>query len=169
MDSLNQPLLTPRRFDNNRFLGLSEHRFLSAGRIWQHIKRLRLCQPFFGDWINSETVEIRKLKFTIPILTYKYKFRSHFSSWFSKFELDCFIYIWEDTKIKASVISNLEFGGWNEVFGDKHLTAASLDRVIHHGQILSFSGESFRFKEAMANRKRESKEGFKLTNNGLTS
>lgn len=67
------------------------------------------------------------------------------------------------------VTSNLEFGRWNEVFGDKHLTAALLDRVIHHGHILSFSGESFRFKEAMTNRKRESKEGFKLTNNGLTS
>ena len=67
------------------------------------------------------------------------------------------------------VTSNLEFGRWNEVFGDEHLTAALLDRVIHHGHILSFSGESFRFKEAMANRKRESKEDFKLTNNELTS
>jgi len=67
------------------------------------------------------------------------------------------------------VTSNLEFGRWNEVFGDEHLTAALLDRVIHHGHILSFSGESFRFKEAMANRKREPKEGFKLINNELTS
>jgi len=67
------------------------------------------------------------------------------------------------------VTSNLEFGRWNEVFGDEHLTAALLDRVIHHGHILSFSGESFRFKEAMANRKEGPKDSFQLTNNGLTS
>src|SRR6056297_3351989 len=67
------------------------------------------------------------------------------------------------------VTSNLEFGRWNEVFGDEHLTAALLDRVVHHGHILTFSGESFRFKEAMTNRKEATKDSYKLTNNGLTS
>jgi len=52
------------------------------------------------------------------------------------------------------VTSNLEFGRWNEVFGDDRLTAALIDRVIHHSHILAFTGKSFRFKEAMANRKK---------------
>jgi len=66
------------------------------------------------------------------------------------------------------VTSNLEFGRWNEVFGDEHLTAALLDRVIHHGHILSFSGESFRFKEAMANRKTKGEGGYELSEGALS-
>jgi len=62
----------------------------------------------------------------------------------------------------------LEFGRWNEVFGDEHLTAALLDRVIHHGHILSFSGESFRFKEAMANRKTKQEDGYELSEGALS-
>lgn len=50
------------------------------------------------------------------------------------------------------VTTNLEFGRWNEVFGDEKLTAALLDRVIHHAHILTFTGKSYRFQEAMANR-----------------
>jgi len=66
------------------------------------------------------------------------------------------------------VTSNLEFGRWNEVFGDQHLTAALLDRVIHHGHILSFSGESFRFKEAMSNRKKSGEGRYELSNGPLS-
>jgi len=50
------------------------------------------------------------------------------------------------------VTSNLEFGRWNEVFGDDKLTAALIDRVVHHAHILAFTGESYRFKQAMAKR-----------------
>lgn len=49
------------------------------------------------------------------------------------------------------VTSNLEFGRWNKVFGDDRLTAALIDRVVHHSHILAFTGKSFRFQEAMAN------------------
>ena len=66
------------------------------------------------------------------------------------------------------VTSNLEFGRWNEVFGDEHLTAALLDRVIHHGHILTFSGESFRFKEAMSNRKKSGEGRYELSNGPLS-
>ena len=66
------------------------------------------------------------------------------------------------------VTSNLEFGRWNEVFGDEHLTAALLDRVIHHGHILSFSGESFRFKEAMTNRKTKKEGRYELQKGSLS-
>lgn len=43
----------------------------------------------------------------------------------------------------ASVIvtTNLEFGQWNTVFRDKRLTAAIIDRLVHHAHILTFTGE----------------------------
>jgi len=53
------------------------------------------------------------------------------------------------------VTSNLEFGRWNEVFGDDRLTAALIDRVVHHSHILAFTGKSYRFQQAMAKRKGE--------------
>lgn len=48
------------------------------------------------------------------------------------------------------ITSNLDFGRWNEVFGDDRMTAALIDRLIHHAHILPFSGKSYRFKQAMS-------------------
>jgi len=53
------------------------------------------------------------------------------------------------------ITTNLEFGRWNEMFGDAKLTAALVDRLIHHAHILTFEGESFRFKQAMKTTKKE--------------
>ena len=39
---------------------------------------------------------------------------------------------------------HLEFSQWNTVFGDNRLTAALVDRLIHHSHIVIFSGESYR-------------------------
>jgi DNA replication protein DnaC len=47
------------------------------------------------------------------------------------------------------VTSNLEFGQWNTVFGDTRLTAALVDRLVHHAHILAFTGESFRLRNAL--------------------
>ena len=41
--------------------------------------------------------------------------------------------------------SNLTFGSWDSAFaGDSVLTAAMLDRVLHHSIIISINGESYR-------------------------
>lgn len=55
----------------------------------------------------------------------------------------------------ASVIvtTNLEFGQWNTVFGDKRLTAAIIDRLVHHAHILTFTGESYRLTHALSKKK----------------
>ncbi len=47
------------------------------------------------------------------------------------------------------ITSNLEFSQWNTVFGDDRLTAALIDRLIHHSHILIFSGESYRLTQSM--------------------
>ena len=46
--------------------------------------------------------------------------------------------------------SNLEFSQWNAVFGNDKLTAAMIDRLIHHSHILVFSGPGHRLEESMA-------------------
>lgn len=53
------------------------------------------------------------------------------------------------------ITSNLEFSNWNTVFGDNRLTAALIDRLIHHSHILIFSGESYRLTQSMSRQKRE--------------
>jgi DNA replication protein DnaC len=44
--------------------------------------------------------------------------------------------------------SNLAFGNWDEAFaGDAVLTAAVLDRILHHATVVQIAGESFRLKD----------------------
>lgn len=47
------------------------------------------------------------------------------------------------------ITSNLEFSQWNTVFGDNRLTAALVDRLIHHSHIVIFSGESYRLTQSI--------------------
>jgi len=44
--------------------------------------------------------------------------------------------------------SNLTFGSWDQAFaGDAVLTAAMLDRLLHHSTVISIQGESYRLKD----------------------
>jgi DNA replication protein DnaC len=44
--------------------------------------------------------------------------------------------------------SNLVFSKWKQVFGgDKIVTAAILDRVLHHSHVINIQGDSYRLKE----------------------
>jgi len=51
---------------------------------------------------------------------------------------------------KGSTIltSNLVFSKWAQVFaGDKVVTTAILDRLLHHSHIINIQGDSYRLKE----------------------
>lgn len=48
------------------------------------------------------------------------------------------------------ITSNLEFSQWNRIFVDSRLTAALVDRVIHHAHILTFAGDSYRVSHALS-------------------
>ena len=52
---------------------------------------------------------------------------------------------------RRSVISatNVESGGWGTVFADDKLAAAIIDRIVHHGRLLEFTGQSHRVSEAL--------------------
>jgi len=52
------------------------------------------------------------------------------------------------------ITSNLEFSQWNSVFGNDKLTAAMIDRLIHHSHILVFSGPGHRLEESMLRQRR---------------
>jgi DNA replication protein DnaC len=44
--------------------------------------------------------------------------------------------------------SNLTFGSWDQAFaGDPVLTAAMLDRLLHHSTVVGIQGESYRLKD----------------------
>lgn len=42
------------------------------------------------------------------------------------------------------VTSNLPFGRWGETFSDDVVAAAMIDRLVHHAEVLTLSGESYR-------------------------
>jgi DNA replication protein DnaC len=50
---------------------------------------------------------------------------------------------------RASMIvtSNKPFSKWGEIFGDDMAATAMVDRLIHHAEILSLKGDSFRLKD----------------------
>jgi DNA replication protein DnaC len=50
---------------------------------------------------------------------------------------------------RASVIvtSNKPFGRWGEVFGDPVVAAAMIDRLVHHADVVSLKGDSYRLKD----------------------
>lgn len=45
--------------------------------------------------------------------------------------------------------SNQSFGAWGEVFGDRVIATALLDRVLHHAITLHLRGHSYRLKEKL--------------------
>jgi DNA replication protein DnaC len=46
------------------------------------------------------------------------------------------------------VTSNLPFGQWDKTFADDTtLTAALLDRLLHHAHVVPIQGESYRLKD----------------------
>jgi DNA replication protein DnaC len=48
----------------------------------------------------------------------------------------------------ASLIltSNLPFSGWGAVFGDQAVAAAMIDRIVHHADVLTLNGASYRLR-----------------------
>ncbi len=47
------------------------------------------------------------------------------------------------------ITTNLEFSRWVNVLYDASMTAAMIDRLVHHGHLLIFDGESYRLKNAL--------------------
>ena len=59
--------------------------------------------------------------------------------------------VFADAYERQSVVitTNPEFSRWGSVFGDDQMAAAVIDRVVHHGRLLQFRGESYRVRHAL--------------------
>ena len=45
--------------------------------------------------------------------------------------------------------TNLEFSKWGGIFTDDQMAAAMIDRLVHHGHLILFEGESYRMQHAL--------------------
>lgn len=45
--------------------------------------------------------------------------------------------------------TNLEFSRWGSVMADEQMAAAMIDRLVHHGHLLAFEGQSYRMEHAL--------------------
>ena len=45
--------------------------------------------------------------------------------------------------------SNQSFGSWGDVFGDRVIASAILDRILHHPTTISIRGDSYRLKDKL--------------------
>ena len=59
--------------------------------------------------------------------------------------------VFADAYERQSVVitTNLEFSRWGPVFGDDQMAAAVIDRIVHHGRLVQFRGESYRVRHAL--------------------
>ena len=59
--------------------------------------------------------------------------------------------VFADAYERQSVVitTNLEFSRWGAVFGDDQMAAAVIDRIVHHGRLVQFRGESYRVRNAL--------------------
>ena len=51
-----------------------------------------------------------------------------------------------------AIAANQPFSGWDQIFPDKAMTVAVIDRLVHHATILEMNAESFRQRTAAANK-----------------
>ena len=49
---------------------------------------------------------------------------------------------------KSTIITtNINFGEWDDIFGDPVIANAIVDRILHHAKVISISGKSYRLKD----------------------
>lgn len=65
-----------------------------------------------------------------------------------------------DSYEQKSIIltTNLEFSKWGGMFTDDQMTAAMIDRLVHHGHMFIFDGKSYRMEHALMGKNADVKD-----------
>lgn len=108
-------------------------------RLHQLIKKLDAFEVLVIDDISYVPLERDETDVLFQLLSERYETRS------------------------VVITSNLPFGKWGNIFKDEMTTAAAIDRLIHHAEILELNTESFRIQTAKA-KQQKSLEGKKFEN-----
>jgi DNA replication protein DnaC len=76
-------------------------------------------------------------------------------------EMEVLFTLLADRYERGSVMlsSNLPFSKWEQIFKDPMVTAAAIDRLVHHSVIIELNLESFRMAQALKSQHLEKKEG----------
>lgn len=59
--------------------------------------------------------------------------------------------------------TNLEFSKWGSIFIDDQMAAAMIDRLVHHGHLIFFEGNSYRMEHALMKQTARQPEGKKVS------
>lgn len=78
----------------------------------------------------------------------------------SREEMEVLFTLLADRYERSSIMltSNLPFSKWEAIFKDPMVTAAAIDRLVHHSIILELNIESYRMEEAIKLKKKEEKK-----------
>ena len=73
-----------------------------------------------------------------------------------KYEMEVLFTLLADKYEKTSIMisSNLPFSGWEKIFKDPMITAAAIDRLVHHCVILEMNMKSYRLENARKNQEK---------------
>ena len=52
-------------------------------------------------------------------------------------------------RISLVLTTNIEFSRWGEIFSDDDMAKAMMDRIVHHGRLVTYNRESYRVKHAL--------------------
>jgi DNA replication protein DnaC len=101
----------------------------------------RLAAAHHGDRLQDELVKLGRLPLLIIDEVGYIPFEPEAANLF--FQLISARY----ERASLIVTSNKPFGRWGEVFGDDVVAAAMIDRLVHHADVLSMKGDSYRLKD----------------------
>ena len=106
-----------------------------ALRLHQLIKKLDSFEVLVIDDISYVSLERDETDVLFQLLSARYEMRS------------------------VVITSNLPFSKWGNIFKDEMTTAAAIDRLIHHAEILELNAESYRIKTAKSKKEKAIKKG----------
>lgn len=91
-----------------------------AGRLDAELKRLRRYRLLIIDEVGYIPFDAAAANLFFQLIAHRYEQGS------------------------VLVTSNMPFGRWGETFSDDIVAAAMIDRLVHHAEVLTLTGESYR-------------------------